>query len=62
VTLVASHHSELKEGFEPASPQIVKKVNRTVASKATQEVYSCESQVWTVNLLNRQRQEFDSIY
>lgn len=67
VCLVASWHKELKDGFNHATAQVVKNLNRRTASKASRHLYFSQNQEWVVRLLGNSH-EFcpifpaDSIY
>jgi hypothetical protein len=62
VTLVASWQMGRDENFVKATPEIVRKINRRIASNASHEIYFCESLEWASKLLNRSEHEYHPIY
>ena len=53
VALVASQSEKVREGFFPATLQIVKELNRRTASRTLQRAYFWRPEPWVLNLLNK---------
>lgn len=53
VTLWATWHKNLMEGYTPAKDSIIKEINRRTASAATKYVYYLRRAQWIVRLVNK---------
>jgi hypothetical protein len=62
VALVASWHSEFKEGFFNATPQVVKEMNRRTAHAASHCLYFSQSLEWVVTLLNKNVYKYNPMH
>ena len=61
VTLLATWRDDLREGYIPVTPQIVKEINRRTVSNASRFVYNGDDEAWILPFVLKGRWELHRI-